>query len=220
MYNFGKTIIWFFGIMFLVFGGIALGQQNDCRINWCPEWQKCESIAWASIMELPTYQCVEIANTETTNNKIKCDNWEVVWIFCKCPDNTKNIDGVCTSCSAEWVCCGIKLNTNVPFIGNCIELSKKSWDTPEGETDPNETRVTDKTAFPRLMWWLTKILVTIIILAGFIGILAGWVMISASGGDDSRASEWRKLIIRVVIALALLGASGVILRLINPNFFG
>jgi len=33
-------------------------------------------------------------------------------------------------------------------------------------------------------------------------------------------SEGKKMIIKVVIGIALLGASGVILRLINPNFFG
>jgi hypothetical protein len=69
------------------------------------------------------------------------------------------------------------------------------------------------------MWWLVKILVTIIILAGFIGILAGGVMISAAWSDDQKAAKWKKLIINVAIAIAILWASWVILRLINPNFF-
>lgn len=139
--------------------------------------------------------------------------------ICDCPDWTKRIDKEwCVSCSKEWVCCGIQLNTNVPFIGNCIELSK--WSSESESNDPNESKVTEKTAFPVLMGGLTKILVTIIILMWFIGILAGGVMISASWGDETRATEGKKLIGKVVIALALLGASGVILRLINPNFFG
>jgi hypothetical protein len=35
-----------------------------------------------------------------------------------------------------------------------------------------------------------------------------------------KASEGKKMITNVIIGIALLGASGVILRLINPNFFG
>lgn len=135
--------------------------------------------------------------------------------ICKCPETTKPIDWVCVPCTDPWVCCGIELNTNVPFIGNCIKLSKNKATT---ET-PGETTVTEETAFPILMGSLTKILVTIIILIGFIGILIGWVMITASWGSDSGASKGKELIGRVIIALALLGASGVILRLINPNFF-
>lgn len=193
-------------------------------------WTLCKNTKWAD----------RIGTPENSNLTL--------WI-CNCPDNTKRIDDKwCRPCSEEDVCCGIKLNTNVPFIGNCIELSK--WDIAcktdadcsWGDTcvfneenykndgndiwicisqkESDQTTVTDKTAFPVLMWWLTKILVTIIILAGFIGILAGGVMISSSGGSDEGAKKGKDLIIRVIIALALLGASGVILRLINPNFFG
>jgi cytochrome bd-type quinol oxidase subunit 2 len=71
-----------------------------------------------------------------------------------------------------------------------------------------------------LMWWLTKILVTVILLTSFIAIIAAWVMMTASGSSDTWASNWKKLIWSVITALALLWASWVILRLINPNFFG
>ncbi len=176
MYNFGKKIVWFFWILFLIFGSFGFW-QTECDTDW------------------------EIKNS--------------VWI-CVCKPWTKKIDGKCVSCDTPWVCCGIELNTNIPFIGNCIEFGKK-WGT--SETANNETTVTQEKAFPLLMWWLVKILVTIIILAGFIGILAGGVMISAAWSDDQKAAKWRKLIINVAIAIALLWASWVILRLINPNFF-
>ena len=63
-------------------------------------------------------------------------------------------------------------------------------------------------------------MVTVILLVCFMAILVGGVMISASGGSDSSAKKGKELIGKVIVAIALLGASGVILRLINPNFFG
>jgi hypothetical protein len=41
--------------------------------------------------------------------------------ICACPKGQKNVGGVCKPCSDPGVCCGIKLNTSVPFIGKCIE---------------------------------------------------------------------------------------------------
>lgn len=119
---------------------------------------------------------------------------------------------ICENCSADWVCCGIKLNTDVPFIGRCIRL----WSTASSD---DTTVVTEVTAFPRLMWGLTKILTTLILLACFGGILAGGVMIASSGGKEANATKGKELIKNVVIAIALLWTSGIILKLINPNFF-
>ncbi|MCX6823844.1 MAG: hypothetical protein NT085_01850 [candidate division SR1 bacterium] len=127
---------------------------------------------------------------------------------CRCKDGYKNINDVCKSCSDPGVCCGIQLNTSVPFIGKCIE---DGTSTPS----PDETGVTGATAFPTLMGSLTKILVTLILITSFVLIIVGGIMI-ATGNP----SGGRKMIMNVVIAIALLGASGVILRLINPNFFG
>ncbi|MEI6118918.1 MAG: hypothetical protein WCP92_07000 [bacterium] len=62
---------------------------------------------------------------------------------------------------------------------------------------------------------MTKILVTLILITSFVLIIIGGIMI-ATGNP----SGGRKMIMNVVIGIALLGASGVILRLINPNFFG
>lgn len=128
--------------------------------------------------------------------------------MCSCPTGTKNVDDVCRSCSEEWVCCGVELNTSVPFIGKCIE-SESSYQSSD------EKSVTWETAFPVLMSSLTKILVTAILIISFVLIVLGGVMI-ATGNP----SGGKKMIIKVVIGIALLWASGVILRLINPNFFG
>jgi len=146
-------------------------------------------------------------------------------IACTAPK--QNINGECICVPGPWVCCGIKLNTTVPFIGNCIEMISKQDEAAlkaankrNTSTDPNTLQVTKSTAFPRLMLWLTKILVTVILLASFIAIIVAWVMMAASGTGEEWYSKWKTIIGSVIAALALLGASGVILRLINPNFFG
>lgn len=112
---------------------------------------------------------------------------------------------LCQPCSDPDVCCGTKLNTSIPFIGNCIETSSQA----SGST------INESTAFPILVWSLIKIVVSVILITSFILIIVAGVMIAT--GD----SKWGKdMIIKVAIGLALLWASGVILRLINPNFFG
>ena len=137
--------------------------------------------------------------------------WEInsFWM-CWCPDGKKDVDWTCKLCSEKWVCCGVELNTAVPFIGKCIES-----DTGTGYKSSDETWVTSAKAFPVLMWSLTKILVTLILITSFVLIIIGGIMIATWD------LPWgKKMIINVVIGIALLGASWVILRLINPNFFG
>lgn len=199
----------------------------------CPSWKVCvgnqcitaPSEDCSKCTELPLLQYASGCDStkedqKTCNNKIYCcpraewDScyppywWKYSALLCLCPTGTKDVDGTCTSCKAKWVCCGVELNTSVPFIGKCIE-SEASY------TSPDETWVTWDQAFPVLMWSLTKILVTVILILSFVLIVIGGIMIAT--GDPSGG---KKMIIRVVIGIALLGASGVILRLINPNFFG
>ena len=174
-----------------------------------------------------------VGNTENTTEtvagwlNVKCDaaNWScsprtptpAAWLTeeQKCKTQGSNFqwnNNKCESCKDPWVCCGVKLNTNVPFIGKCIRL----WSDADTE---DTTVVTEATAFPRLMWGLTKIMTTIILLVCFGGILVGGVMIASSGGEVKRATEGKALIGKVIIAIALLWTSGIILKLINPNFF-
>ena len=146
-------------------------------------------------------------NPKTEGNK--CCGDEEICTNGKCVCNINGTD-------KNWnpICCGIKLNTNVPFIWNCIYLNN------ETKWDANTLVVTPDTAFPRLMTGLTKILVTVILLASFVSIVVAGVMMAASGDKEEWYTKWTKLIWSVITALAILWASGVILRLINPNFFG
>jgi len=117
--------------------------------------------------------------------------------------NTNNVSSVAR------VCNGVKLNTNVPFIGDCIEF---------GEGD-GSTNVTKDTAFPILMGAMAQILVTVILVFSFVMIIVAGVMMSSSGGEATRFNDGKKLIMKVIAGLALLWASWVILKLINPSFF-
>ena len=98
----------------------------------------------------------------------------------------------------------IKLNTNVPFVGRCI--NKDSSTTTEGSTT--------STAFTDLIGGISKMVVTAILIVSFMFIIIGWVQ-RASGNPKEGKDKLKK----VAIWLAILGASGAILRLINPNFF-
>jgi len=194
---------------------------------WCtekPVMVPCGSGQTQKTCDNKDYCCSSAANTPATwaTAWAACDktmNSKLAWksnaivsksgIWCVCKPGFKNVNNECKPCNAEWVCCGIELNTNVPFIGKCIE------DGSVENLSPDETKVTSSTAFPVLMWSLTKILVTIILIVSFVLIIIGGIMIAT--GDPG----WgKKMIMKVVVGIALLGASGVILRLINPNFFG
>lgn len=106
---------------------------------------------------------------------------------------------------------GISLNTTVPFVGNCISLRRSS--------NENTTQVTPDTAFPLLIVAVTKIMMTVILIFCFLAIIVGGVMMSMGWADEWQYNKGKDLIKHVVIALALLGASWVILRIINPSFF-
>lgn len=107
---------------------------------------------------------------------------------------------------------GISLNTNVPFVGSCISM-RSSWSSDVTDVDPTN-------AFPLLMAWLSRIVMTVILIFCFMAIIVGGVLISSGWASDENVKKGKDLIRHVVIAIALLGASGVILRAINPNFFG
>ncbi len=105
-------------------------------------------------------------------------------------------------------CKGIKLNTDVPFVGNCIETTKQ---TKEGST-------TQINAFPKLMWAMMRLLMMVILIMSVLMIIAGGVLLTMKG-SVKQVEDGMALIQKVAVGMALLGASGVILKLINPNFF-
>ena len=102
--------------------------------------------------------------------------------------------------NATWECNWIKLNTNFPIIWNCI------WD------DANEDATN---AFPTMTWALAKLTASLILVVCFILVIVAGIMRAAD-----KPKEWRALIIKVWITILLLWFSWVILRLVNPNFFG
>jgi len=107
----------------------------------------------------------------------------------------------------------IELNTNVPFIWK--KICTDWWSAQQWEW----TNVNAETAFPTLMWWLTKIVIWLIIAFSFLMPVAWWIMIASSWADQSLYWKWKDLIMKVIIWIILLWLSGIILHAINPNFF-
>ena len=101
-------------------------------------------------------------------------------------------------------CHWIKLNTNVPFIWNCISTN------PE-----DKNAVKPQEAFPTFTQALIKIIMSVILVVCFILIIVGWIMIAS----NNKIWKWKDLIIKVARVIALLWLSWVILKLINPTFF-
>ncbi len=118
--------------------------------------------------------------------------------------------GKCVCQPSPDNCCGIPLYTNVPFVGKCIEYGGTAISGANGSS----TTITPVNAFPVLLGALSKILLSVILIVCFWAIVVAGVMISSWNDEKGKS-----LITHVVIAMALLGASWVILRLINPNFF-
>ncbi|MDO4713506.1 MAG: hypothetical protein Q4B28_02415 [bacterium] len=66
---------------------------------------------------------------------------------------------------------------------------------------------------------MMKLVITVIMVVSFLMIVAAGVQMTSAGADTGQYNKGRGIIKNVATALALLGASGVILKLINPNFF-
>jgi uncharacterized membrane protein len=66
---------------------------------------------------------------------------------------------------------------------------------------------------------LMRILVSAMLIVGFLMILIAGVMITSWGISWDNYKKGRSMIRNVWSALALLGLMGVILKLINPTFF-
>jgi len=108
----------------------------------------------------------------------------------------------------SWKC--IQLNTNVPFVWD------KIWNCEEAKGD---WQVTAGNAFPKLIWWMSKLTIAFIMVFSFLFLIAWGILIAISGADQSAYAKWKELIIKVIIWIALLWLAGVILHIINPNFF-
>lgn len=114
----------------------------------------------------------------------------------KCKDKDGKTSESCV-CKCNW---GIVLNTDFPFIGRCIDKSGN-------DKDGKSSLIGISSAF-------TNIMMTLILTAWFAMVIRGWVQIAMG-----QVKEGRQKIVNVVIAFAGLGSLGILLRLINPNFF-
>lgn len=139
------------------------------------------------------------------NSKEKCEE-----NYINCRTEGLMSDELCW-CKARW---GIMLNTNVPFIGRCIEMWNK---TVKGK---ESLQVSQGWAFPFLLRALINIAVSLILVSSLITVIVGWVMIASSRDDNTVMNDWKNLIRKAIIGLIMLWASWIILALINPNFFG
>lgn len=102
----------------------------------------------------------------------------------------------------------IELNTNIPFIWRCIKKDTDAW----------SQSVTLTNAFPRLMWWLVRVVMSTVVIVGLLAVLVWGFMVAAEGAAGTK-QKWLDLIKLAVWWLILVGLSGIILNLINPNFF-
>ncbi len=103
----------------------------------------------------------------------------------------------------------IELNTNIPFIGQCIKKT----------ADPDSQEPTAGNSFGLLLGGLMKIAMTAVLIIAFLAVLIGGVMIAGGGMKSEWLSSGKKLIVSVILGILLLGVSGIILNVINPNFF-
>lgn len=115
----------------------------------------------------------------------------------------------------------IKLNTDFPFIWNCIKITKV-WTAVQQVWWLDWWTVSiirEDSIFPVLLTALSKIVMSLILLGCFILLIVGgfelitWQSVISAGDGMGK--------IKVVLAaLALLGTASVILKVVNPNFFG
>ena len=203
------------------------GRSPRCEneSNWDAEWQVDSEWDWAQTETSPTPEApVTSSETptpatpdtnwgtqETTQQSTQCEQTVTcnTWAW-EMPDPTNPCKCVC---NPNVKCCGVQLNTVVPFIWDCIELDA---DSSRGDT----TSVNSMTAFPILMQWLMKILMSVIMVFSFIMVIVSWLMMTTwAFWKSSGFDKWKTILKNVIISFILLWCSWLILSLINPSFF-
>jgi hypothetical protein len=74
-------------------------------------------------------------------------------------------------------------------------------------------------AFPTVVGALMRILTSAMLIIGLLMIIVAGVMMTTEGVKTGNFKTGKNLILKVGAVLALLGLSGLILKLINPTFF-
>lgn len=192
-----KKIVWCIGISIVLglsFSSVVFAEDGPWGASMPNNIQGNSSIQPQSTPEDVAKQAAQKQQQALTQQEQARKEAE----YKACMENTKD-DAYCTCLKNGW----IKLNTNVPFVGKCINKDNSS-----------AAGSTTSTAFTDLIGGLSQIVVTAILIVSFMFIIIGGVQ-RASGNP----AEGKKKILKVVIGLAILWSSWVILRLINPNFF-
>lgn len=182
-----------------------------------PVWESWTPAAWGSCFKNPLPDWYKYTNNFTWNGEWQGDG-------CSCTSGYKKITkqiqtdkgvqdtvSVCEKCDIKKCNCGVKLNTNIPFIGRCIMYGNTnavglSWET---------TTVNSVSAFPILMGAMIRLLMGVILVVCFGTIIVGGFMMTIPWQYDK--GKW--LVMKVVWTIVALWSLWLILYLINPNFF-
>ena len=183
--------------------------ENQCSnpphpTEWCTWWL----VLWAGGC------CEEASSICPWDNQYLPEWWSWSSDCAECETWTKpNEAHTKCICDSSKKCCWIQLNTVVPFIWDCIEMNTDSsrWDT---------TSVTSATAFPVLVQWLMKILMSAIMVFSFLMVIVAWLMMTTWAFSWWNFTKWKTILKNVIISLILLWCSWLILSLVNPSFFG
>lgn len=140
-------------------------------------------------------------------------DWQYICESCIPGETIPNESHTRCICDPNFKCCWVQLNNVIPFIWDCIEMNAES-------SRDNTTNVNSVTAFPILMQWLMKILMSVIMIFSFLMIIVAWLMIVSWAFGWNWFTTGKKIIKNVIISLILLWCSWLILSLINPSFFG
>ena len=200
---------------------LTISWCNNLPVNWeCTAWYVlCNGCCSECSTPSTWWDCSGYGSWYVSYLDWACCKFDCsVWSGCN-PWKKWNETKCKCVCDPSQTCCGIQLNTVVPFIWDCIEMVDS--DTALGlNVDTASSRVTQITAFPYLMMWLTKIVVTAILILSVIIVIASGVLMVTWGIWWDWYSKWTKLLKNVIISLILLWCSWLILKLINPTFFG
>ena len=140
-----------------------------------------------------------------------CTSSITLWQAADTPQDGGQVQEVVVSWKQR--CRGIKLNTNFPFIWDCIV-------TYNSKTDENWDKiVTPVDAFPKLIWALMNLLMTVILIMSLLMIVYSWVLMTTGWYSTNNYTKGLWMLFHVAKWMALLWASWVILKVINPNFF-
>lgn len=176
-------------------GQACTNAQNNCVEPVNPAKKFCEDNGGTFIDDGTEDGQCESANTNYDNQVKKNAELEA----CKKADVMSDEDCLCIYNG------GIKLNTSFPFLGRCINKAGVGANGTSSLTAVSSA--------------FTNIFMTLILTGGFAMIIRWGVQIAMGDKVGWGVKAGKQKIINVIIAFAALGSLGIILRLINPNFF-